>query len=171
MSLVWESSSRSSKFEWPQEVVSFFEVGTNTVDFVDQIFNVVDTVLSKGFGNDCVWWERDSLSVDLSVSSLENEFSNSFSGRVSESDVWLNFSEEVGWSFVNSDKSSVVDLSQSEQSEDSDDFRVEFVNTSDSYNECESWLSWYVDLTSELGLNIWIGTFLLESISALTDFW
>ena len=31
-----------------------------------------------------------------------------------------------------------MDLSQSEQSEDSDDFRVEFVNTSDSYNKCKS---------------------------------
>ena len=171
MSLVWESSSGSSELEGPKEVVGFLEVRSYSVDFVDQIFDVIDAVLSEWFSYDGVWWERDSLSVDFSVSSLENEFSNSFSGRISEGDIWLNFSEEVGWSFVDSDKGSVVDLSQSEQSEDSDDFRVEFVNTSDSYNECESWLSWYVDLTSELGLNIWIGTFLLESISALTDFW
>jgi len=171
MSLVWESSSRSSKFEWPQEVVSFFEVGTNSVDFVDQIFNVVDTVLSKGFSYDSVWWERDSLSVDFTISSLENEFSNGFSWRISEGDIRLNFSEEIWWSLVDSDKSSVVDLSQSEQSEDSDNLGVEFVNTSDSDNECESWLSRYVDLTCKFGLSILDGTFLLASISALTAFW
>jgi hypothetical protein len=63
-----------------------------------------------------------------------------------------------------------MDLSQPKQSQDSDDLWVKFVNTSDSYNECKSWLSWYVDLTSKLGLNIWNGTFLLASISALTAF-
>jgi len=171
MSLVWKSSSGSSKFEWPQEVVSFFEVGTNSVDFVDQIFNIVDAVLSKWFSYDSVWWERDSLSVDFTISSLENEFSNGFSWRISDSNIRLNFSEEVGWSFVDSNKSSVVDLSQSEQSEDSDNLGVEFVNTSDSDNECKFGLSRYVDLTCKFGLSIWSGTFLLASISALTAFW
>jgi hypothetical protein len=64
-----------------------------------------------------------------------------------------------------------VDLSQSEQSQDSDNLWVEFVNTSDSNNECEFWLSGYVDLTCKFGLSIWSGTFLLASISVLTAFW
>ena len=171
MSLVRESPSWSSKLEWPKEVVSLFEVGSYSMDFVDQIFNVVNTVLSKWFSNDGVWWERDSLSVDFTESSLEDEFSNWFSGRISKSNVRLNFSKQVWWSFVDSDKSSVVDLSKSEQSQDSDDFRVEFVNTSDSYDESELGLSRYVNLTSKLGLNIISDTFLLALISALTAFW
>ena len=64
-----------------------------------------------------------------------------------------------------------MDLSKSEQSQDSDDFRVEFVNTSDSYDESELGLSRYVNLTSKLGLNIISDTFLLALISALTAFW
>ncbi len=128
-------------------------------------------MLSKGFSNDGVVGKRDSLSVDLAVSSLENEFSNGFSGRISEGDVGLNFSEKVGRSFVHSDKGSVMDLPQSEQSQDSDDFGVEFVNTSDSNNECESGLGGYVNLSSELGLNRLKRTFLLASMSALTAFW
>ena len=170
MSLVRKPTSGSSKLEGPKEVVCFLEVRSNCVDFVDQVFNVVNTVLSEWFRYDSIWWERDSLSMDLSISSLENEFSNCFSWRISEGDVWLNFSKEVGWSFVDSDKGSIMDLSQPKQSQDSDDLWVKFVNTSDSYNECKSWLSWYVDLTSKLGLNIWNGTFLLASISALTAF-
>ncbi len=171
MSLIRESSSRSSKFEGPQEVVCFFEVRTNSVDFVNQIFNVVDAMLSKWFSYNGVWWERDSLSVDFTISSLEDKFSNGFSWRISKGDVRLNFSEEIWWSFVDSDKGSVVDLSQSEQSQDSDNLWVEFVNTSDSNNECEFWLSGYVDLTCKFGLSIWSGTFLLASISVLTAFW
>jgi hypothetical protein len=64
-----------------------------------------------------------------------------------------------------------VDLSQSEQSQDSDDLGVEFVNTSDSHNECESRLSGYVDLSGKFGLSVIMCTFLLASISALTAFW
>ena len=46
-----------------------------------------------------------------------------------------------------------MDLSESQQSQDSDDFRVKFVDTSDSYNECKFRLSRYINLTSKLGLN------------------
>ena len=64
-----------------------------------------------------------------------------------------------------------MNLSQSEQSQDSDDFGVEFVNTSNSNNECESGLGGYVNLSSELSLNREMYTFLLASMSALTAFW
>ena len=111
------------------------------------------------------------MPVDLAISSLENEFSDGFSGRIAESDVGLNFSEKVGRGFIDSDEGSVMDLPQSEQSQDSDDLRVEFVNTSDSHNECESGLGGYVDLSGKFGLNVTICTFLLASISALTAFW
>lgn len=39
MSLLSKSSSWSSKFEGPKEVVSLLEVGTNCVNFVDQVFD------------------------------------------------------------------------------------------------------------------------------------
>ena len=128
-------------------------MGTNSVDFIDQIFNVVDTVLSKWLSYDSVWWKRDSLSVDFTISSLEDEFSDGFSWRISESDVRLNFSEEIWWSFVDSNKGSIVDLSQSEQSQDSNDFWVELVNTSNSDHECEFGLSGYINLSSKFGIS------------------
>jgi len=171
MSLVWKSSSRGSKFERPEEVVCLLEVRSNSVDFVDKIFNVVDSDLSERFSYNSVAWKRNSLFVDFAVSSLQNELSDGFSGRIPEGHVRLNLSEKVWWSFIDSDESSVMDLSQSEQSQDSDDFRVEFVNTSDSHNERKFWLCRYIDLSGKFGLDIGISTFLLASISALTAFW
>ena len=147
VSLVGKSSSGSSEFEGPEEVVGLLEVSTNSVDLVDKIFNIVNTLLSQWFLDDGVGRKRDSLLVDLSVSSLENNFSDGLSGWVSEGDVWLNSSEDVGWGFIDSDEDTIVDLSQSEDSQDSDNFGVEFVNTSDSNDECEFGLGWYVDLS------------------------
>ncbi len=46
-----------------------------------------------------------------------------------------------------------MDLSESQNSEDSDDLWVEFVDTSDSDDEGEAGLSWDVNLSGELGLS------------------
>jgi hypothetical protein len=64
--------------------------------------------------------ENGILCPNLSETSLVDEFLDGFSGWVSEGDVWLDSSQQVGGSLVYSDENSVVDLSQSQQSEDSD---------------------------------------------------
>ena len=58
--------------------------------------------------------------VNFAVSSLVNEFLDVFSGRISESDVRLNFSKEVYGGFIYSNKSTVVKLTKSEESKNSD---------------------------------------------------
>jgi hypothetical protein len=95
VSLVGESSSGTSKFEGPQEVVGFFEVGSNSVDLVDEVLDVVDSVGSQRFLDDGVGSKGDSLLVRLSVTSLEDEFSDGFSGRITECDIGFNSSEDV----------------------------------------------------------------------------
>ena len=52
-----------------------------------------------------------------------------------ESDEWLDTSEQVSCGFIDSNESTIVELSESEESEDSDNTRVHFVDTSDSDNE------------------------------------
>lgn len=153
VSLGSESTSGGSKLEGPQEVVSLLEVGSYSVNLVDKILNSGDVVLSEGLLDDGVGGQGDSLSVDLSVSSLENEFADGFARGVSEGDVGLDSSEEVGGGLVDSNEDSIVELSESEESHDSDDFGVELVNTPDSDNEGESGLSRYVDLSSEFCLS------------------
>ena len=72
VSLVCKSSSWSSKFEWPQEVVGFLEVRTNGVNFVDQIFNTNDSLFTQSLFNDAVVGKWDSLFVEFSITSLQN---------------------------------------------------------------------------------------------------
>ena len=43
-----ESSSWVAELEWPQEVGSLLEVGSNGVNLVDQILHADDTVLAEG---------------------------------------------------------------------------------------------------------------------------
>lgn len=70
MSLVCETSSWSSKFEWPQEVVGFLEVRTNGENFIDQIFNANDSVFTQNLFNYRVGGNWNSLFVNLTISSL-----------------------------------------------------------------------------------------------------
>ena len=79
VSLVCKSSSWSSKFEWPQEVVGFLEVRTNGINFVNQIFNTGDSMFSQNLLNNGVGSEWDSLFVDFTITSLKDEFSDGFS--------------------------------------------------------------------------------------------
>ena len=111
------------------------------------------------------------MSVNFAESSLKDQFFDGFTRWVSVSDVGFNFSEHIDGSFVNSNENSVMELSESEESHDSDDFWVVFVNTSDSNHKCKFRLSRYVDLSSEFSLSNKKITFLLASISALLSFW
>ena len=120
---------------------------------MDEVLNGVDVVLSEGLLNEVVGLEGDSLSVDLAVSSLENEFSDGVLGGVSVGDVGLNSSEHIDGGSVELDEDTIVELSESEESHDSDGLGVEFVNTSDSNNEGDFGLGRYVDLSGELSLN------------------
>ena len=85
MSFGVESSSWGIQFEGPDEVIGFLEVGSDSVDFVDQILDTDDILLlSEGLFDDGVAGERDSLSLDLSKSSFVDESANGGLGRISK---------------------------------------------------------------------------------------
>lgn len=152
MTLGVESSSGTSELEWPQEVVGFLEVLTAGRNLVDEILNSVDLVFSQALFDSIVGLKGDSLSVDFAVASLENEFSDGFSGGIAIGYVGLNSSEHIDGGFIKFNEDTVMELSQSEESHDSDGFRVKFVNTSDSNDESDFGLSSYVDLSSLFSL-------------------
>lgn len=58
-------------------------MGSNGVDFVDEIFNALDSKLAEGLFNDVVICDGNSSLVNLSVSSLVDEFSYGFKVGVS----------------------------------------------------------------------------------------
>jgi len=58
-------------------------VRSASVNFVDQIFNAEDVVLAKSLRNDFVVGKRNSLLIDLSVTSLVDQVRDDVSGGIS----------------------------------------------------------------------------------------
>jgi len=83
------TSSWAGEFESPEEVVGSLEVWSNSEDFVDQIFGGLDTNVSNVFVNDSVVREGDSLAVDLAVSALVDQFTDSLQVWITPGDEWL----------------------------------------------------------------------------------
>ena len=83
------ASSWARKFDWEQVVVDSLEVFADGVDFVDQIFDAVDTIFAHGFFDDVVVGDFDPLSVDLDGTSFVDHVFDGFLGWVSPSDEWI----------------------------------------------------------------------------------
>jgi len=115
MSFVVEAALGGVKLEGPEEVVGYLEVRADGEDFLDQFLNSVDAESAQTLGDDIVGSERDSLLIDLSVSSLVDQVRDNLSGGVTESNIGLDFLKHIQSSSIDSDQSGVVDLSKSEQ--------------------------------------------------------
>jgi len=83
------TSSWAGEFESPEEVVGSLEVWSNSEDFVDQIFGGLDTNVSNVFVNDGVIRKGNSLTVDLAVSALVDQFTDSLQVWITPGDEWL----------------------------------------------------------------------------------
>jgi len=107
---------------------------------MDDIFNANNTKLSELFGNDAVVSDGNSLTFDSRKPSLVNQLSHGFEIWCSVSDVRFNEFEHFQGSSVQSNKSGVVDLSQSQQLQDLSRLRINTINTADSNDNSESGL-------------------------------
>jgi len=167
MSLVAESTLGGRELEGPQEVVSLLEMGSDSVDFVDQVFGADDAVLTEGLFNNFVGGDGDSLLVDLTETSLVNQIRDGVSSGVAESDIRFDLLDHVKSSSVNSDEDTVVDLSKSEQLEDLSDLGSQVVNTSDSDHKDDSRFSGNVERTSSSGFSSELDSILFFSSELL----
>jgi hypothetical protein len=113
VSLLSKSLPGGVELEWPQEVVSFLEVGTKGSDFVDEVFSGSNSVLAELSLNNAVIGEWDSALVNFPISSLVDEVSDCLLTGVAVSNVGFDSSDHVDGSLVKSNKCSVVELSQS----------------------------------------------------------
>jgi len=163
VSLVTETTLGGFELEGPQEVVGFLEMGSDSVDFVDQIFDADDAELTKGLFNDEIAGDGDSLLVDLTETSLVDQVRDGVSSGISEGDIRFDLLDHVKSSSVNSDEDTVVDLSKSEQLEDLSDLRSQIVNTSDSDHKDDSRFSGNVERTGSSSLSSELDTFSLFS--------
>jgi len=160
-SLVLESTEGRVQFERPQEVVGFLEVCTASVDFVDEIFNTDDVLVSEALLDDGVISQWDTLLVDLSVSSFVDEVGDGFQGRFTVSDIWFDGTEHSHGGVVDLHEDGVVDLTKTEKLEDLLGLRSYVHDTlnTDNKEDLGSRLNVVVSLVLSLTLHADGGTF------------
>lgn len=164
VSLNSESTSGAVELEGPQEVVGLLEVGAEGVNLVDEILNASNVVFTEDLSNDLVVGQGDSLTVNLSITSLVDEIGDGLSGGVSVGDVGVDSDEEVQTSLVELNEGGVVELSESEESQDLSDLGVLVVDTRNSGNEGDLGLSG--DIVSSISAGLSLG---LNEVSLLIE--
>ena len=88
-----------------------------------------NVVLAQRLLDDCIVGDGDPLSVDLGVSTLVHQFTDSLEVGLSVRDIWLDELEHVLGGLGHSDKDTVVDLEETEELEDFAGFGGEFGDT------------------------------------------
>lgn len=153
MSLGSESLLGRVELEGPEEVVGFLEVSANSGDLVDQILNRGNAVLSEGTLNDGVVGQGNSGAVDLAVSSLVDKLSDCGLRGVAICNVGLNSSDHVDGGLVETNKHTVVELSQTEELQDLSAGGVKLVDTSGSNDKGNLSLRLNEEVASVLGFS------------------
>lgn len=163
-----EATSGVGELEGPEEVVGLLEVGANSVDLVDQILHADNAVLAEGLLNDLVVGKRDTLLVDLSVTTLVDELTDTFEVGVTVSDVGVDDGQHLLGGLGETDEGTVVDLDQTEKLQDLARLRSNLVDTLDTDNEGQLGLVRDVEVTL-LASNASKADLLTLSIAVLLD--
>lgn len=102
------------KLEGPDEVGSLLEVGTDGVNFVNQILDRQDRVLAQSSFDDSIVRKSNALFVDLTKTTLVKELTNSLKVRNTISNIRFNDLKHFFGSLVKFNKDTVVDLNKTE---------------------------------------------------------
>jgi len=123
------------ELEWPEEVGGLLKVGANSEDLVDEILHADDTVLAEVGLDQSVVGKSNSLLLDLSVTTLVDQFTDSLEVWVSIGDPWLDNLEHLQGSLGHTDKDTIVDLQKTEKLEDLARLGCNLVDTLDTDDE------------------------------------
>lgn len=127
--LTYKTTTRRAQLEGPQESVDGLEVRSTGEDLVDNILHASNSKVSERLGNDVVVYQRNTLTINLSVTSLVDKGANSLQGRFTIGDVWLNELQHVHGGLVDTEEGGVVDLSEAQQLQNLSDLRADTVDT------------------------------------------
>jgi len=144
------TTERVAELEWPQEVCDSLEVWSDSDQLVNDILDGDDAEFAKVCLDDGVVSERDSLTVDLAVTSLVDELTNGLEVWLSVGNVWLDEGQHLGCSLGELDKDTVVNLQETQQLHDLSWLWWDLVDTLDSDDEGDLWLSRDVEVTISL---------------------
>jgi len=123
-----------------QEVVDLLEVRSDSDNLMDNVLDRDDTIFTEVLLDDGVVVQRDSLLVDLAVTTLVDEFTYGLQVGLTVCDIRLNQLKHLGGCSGDLDKDTVVDLEQSQKLKDLAGFGCDFVNTPQPDNEIDLWL-------------------------------
>lgn len=141
------ATGRVRELEGPQKVGGLLEVGPNSEDFVNEILDGKDIVFAQSLLNDCVARKWHTLLVDLAVSTLVDQLTNSLQIGLAIGDVWLNQLQHLLSSLVDLEEDAIVDLEEAEKLEDFAWFWCNLAHTLDADNKVQLGISWYVEVT------------------------
>jgi hypothetical protein len=130
-----ESTSWVGELEWPEEVGSLLEVWTDGEDLVDQILHADDTVLAKATLDKRIVGKSNTLLVDLSISTLVDEFADSLEIWVTVGNPWLDDLKHLEGSLGHANEDTVVDLEETEELEDLSGLWCNLVDTGNMLDE------------------------------------
>ena len=130
-----EATSGVGQLEWPQEVAHLLEVGTDSEDLVNHVFHTDNTKLAKVLLDQLVVGERNSLLVDLAISTLVDELTDGLQVGVAIGDVGVDDCKHLLCGFGEFDEDTIVDLKESEELEDLARLRSNLVDTLNTKHE------------------------------------
>jgi len=117
---------------------------------MNEIFHRDDSEFAQGSFDNLVVVQWDALLVDLSVTSLVDEFADGLEVGLAVGNVGLNELEHLGSRFRHFDENTVVDLEETEELEDLSGLGGNLVDTSQSDYKVNLWLSGNVELSRAL---------------------
>jgi len=130
-----EAASWVGQLEGPQEVAGLLEVRADGEDLVDEVLHAHDAQLAKVLLDDSVVGERESLLVDLAISTLVDELADRLQVGIAVGDEGLDNSQHLDGGLGQSDKDTVVDLEETEQLQGLSLLGIDLVDTLDADDE------------------------------------
>jgi len=146
-----ETSSWVGELEWPEEVIDLLEVGANGVDLVNNVFNANNAILSKRFLNDGVVSERNTLLVDLAITTLVNQLAYRLEIWVTVGDIRLNNAKHLNGGLRKTDENTVIDLKETKKLESLALLWINLVDTLDTNHKGKLWFSRNIERTIRFG--------------------
>jgi len=164
LGLAGESTAGVGELEWPQEVVGLLEVGTDGVNFVDEVGSALDSGALESLSNNSVGGDRNALLVDLSESTFVDKILDGGASGVAVSDVRFDQSEHSDGGFVQLHESAVVKLTKTKELHDFLGLGRNSNDTANSDDQAQFGFGRDEESTVDLGLSAVADSKLLGSI-------
>ena len=110
--LFLHSTSWRREFEWPQEVVSFFEEFSNSMGLINQILHVDNVIFTKTSGNPCVICQGNLLLVDFVITTSVDQFIYWLQVQLPPCNIWFHGPWHVKWSIADLNEGAIEDLTK-----------------------------------------------------------